>query len=293
MSLLATSVRELLDDAAARLTAAGVPTPRVDAEWLLAEILGVRRGELAADPSRIPADATLARYEAALQRRVGRVPLQHIVGTQAFRDVTVRVSSDVLVPRPETELLAGWALELLGPGDGRSPLVLDVGTGSGCIAAALATERPDLRVIALELSPRAAAVARANVAALALDGRVTILVGDLFAALGPTRADLIVSNPPYIPTDVVRTLAPEITDHEPRAALDGGPDGLAVIRPLVRQAPDRLRPGGALVLETGGGGQLDAVTELMRGAGLVEVETRRDLAGITRFVAGRRAREIA
>jgi release factor glutamine methyltransferase len=286
--LAVVTARELLDDAVARLTAAGVPTPRVDAEWLLADALAVRRARLYAVMGEPVGNAPAERYEASIRRRVARVPLQHIVGTQAFRDVTVSVGPDVLVPRPETELLVSWALELLPPPGARSPLVLDVGTGSGCLAAALASERRDLRVVALDVSPAAIAVARDNIAALGVGERVTALVSDLFASLAPTRADLVVSNPPYVPTARLATLAPEITDHEPRVALDGGPDGLAVIARLVRQAPSWLRPGGALLLETFGGDQPDAVLSSMADAGFTDVTTRRDLAGVTRFVGGRR-----
>lgn len=293
MKLVVASVRELLDDAVARLTAAGVTTPRVDAEWLLADALGVRRGELHAAMPRVPAGATVERYVASIRRRVERVPLQHIVGTQAFRDITVRVSPDVLVPRPETELLVSWALELLPPPGARAPLVLDVGTGSGCIASALASERRDVTVIALDAAPAATAIAQANIAGLGLGDRVTVVVSDLFAALAPMAADLIVSNPPYIPSGLIDTLAPEITDHEPRAAIDGGPDGLALIRRLVAEAPRWLGPGAPLVLETAGGDQIDAVEALMRTVGFTDIATRRDLAGIVRFVAGRRSREIA
>ncbi len=291
MRLAVATVRELLDDAVARLTAAGVPTPRVDAEWLLADALGAGRAELQAAMSRVLAGATAERYEAAIRRRVARVPLQHIVGSQAFRGITVGVGPDVLVPRPETELLVSWALELLSPPDGRSPLVLDVGTGSGCIAAALASERPDLRVVALDVSPAACVVARANVAALGLGDRVTVVVSDLFSALPPTRADLVVSNPPYLATDQLATLAPEITDHEPRIATDGGPDGLAVTARIVREAPSWLRPGAALLLETAGGDQVQRIMRAMADAGLGEVVARRDLADVTRFVCGRRSGE--
>jgi len=279
-------VRELLDDAVARLSAAGVASPRVDAEWLLADALGVRRGALPAELARVPAPVTAERYEASIRRRIERVPLQHIIGTQAFRDITVRVSADALVPRPETELLVSWALELL-PAAG-VPLVIDVGTGSGCLAGALASERRDLTVVALDASPAAAAVARGNIAALGLGDRVTVVVSDLFASLAPIPADLIVSNPPYMPSRVVDTLAPEITDHEPRCAIDGGPDGLGVIRRLVADAPRWLRPDAALVLETAGGEQADVVMKLMADAGFADIETRRDLPGVNRFVAGRR-----
>jgi release factor glutamine methyltransferase len=285
-------VRELLDDAVARLTAAGVASPRIDAEWLLADALGVRRGALHAELARVPAPVTAERYEASIRRRVERVPLQHIIGTQAFRDITVRVSADALVPRPETELLASWALELLPSPAAGAPLVIDVGTGSGCLAGALAFERRDLTVVALDASPAAAAVARGNIAALGLGDRVTVVVSDLFASLAPIHADLIVSNPPYIPSRVVDTLAPEITDHEPRCAIDGGPDGLGIITRLVAAAPRWLRPGAPLVLETAGGDQIAVVVASMGAAGFVDLAIRDDLAGIERFVSGRRSLEM-
>jgi release factor glutamine methyltransferase len=179
---------------------------------------------------------------------------------------------------------------LPAPGVGRS-LVIDVGTGSGCIACALAQERPDVDVIALDASSSAAAVARTNVAALGVSDRVTVCVSDLFSGLPPRRADLIVSNPPYIRSREASTLAPEVRDHEPRMAIDGGPDGLDVIRPLVRQAWSWLRPGAPLVLETGGGDQVDAVMALLRRAGFTDITSRRDLAGANRFVSGRSAAE--
>jgi release factor glutamine methyltransferase len=192
-----------------------------------------------------------------------------------------------MVPRPETELLAGWALERLPPAP-RRPLVVDVGTGGGCIACAIAAERPDATVIALDVSPRAAALARTNALALGLVTRVTVAVSDLLAALGVVQADLIVSNPPYLPTDLIDALAPEVSRHDPRLALDGGPDGLAVVRRLVQAAPDHLVAGGTLVLETGGGAQARAVAALLEAGGFVQVESRADLAGVERFAAGRR-----
>ena len=187
------------------------------------------------------------------------------------------------MPRPETELLVSWALELL---PGGHPLALDVGTGSGCIACALASERPDVRVVAIDASPAAVAVARENVEALGLADRVTVSVSDLFSELAPVRADLIVSNPPYVPSDVIDTLPPEITGHEPRLAIDGGPAGLRVIRRLVGEAPRWLQPGAPLVLETFGDEQAGKVMVLLQEAGFMNVSTRADLAGVARFVAG-------
>ena len=280
------SVRDRLDDAAARLAGAGIETPRVDAEWLLAAALGVGRGRLRAAADQSIGEEAAERYEGWVQRRVGREPLQHVLGTQAFRDLTVRVGPDVLVPRPETELLVSWALDLL-PAPGGRPLVLDVGTGSGCIACALASERPDVRVVAVDVSPAAVAVARRNVVELGLADRVTVSVSDLFSGLAPLHADLVISNPPYLPTSAMGTLAPEITGYEPRAALDGGPDGLDVIGRILTEAPHWLRGGAAIVLETAGGHQADEVMAMMGDRGLIDLATRRDLAGVTRFVSGR------
>jgi len=279
------TVRAALDLGAAVLRDAGVEGGRVDAEWLLAEVLGIARGRLGLQAQQPLEPPAAARYVLALRRRIAREPLQHIVGTQAFRHIVIKVSGDALVPRPETEVLAEWALELLPPPP-RRPLVIDVCTGSGCIACALASERPDLTVIALDASPRAVALARDNVAALGLAERVTVEVSDLFSAVGAMRADLIVCNPPYLPTSLIPTLAPEVSRHDPLLALDGGPDGLDVIRRLVEAAPRWLAPAGWLVLETAGGAQARAVVALMSARGFVRVETRPDLAGVERFVAG-------
>jgi len=282
------SVSVALAAGADALRAAGVDGATVDAEWLLASVLRTPRGALRIDPRRTLAPAEAGRYVARLRRRMNREPLQHVLGTAPFRHVTLRVGPDALVPRPETELLAEWALELL-PSTLPSPLVIDLGTGTGCIACAIAWERPGARVIGLEASPRAAAMARDNVAALGLSGRVTVDVSDLFGALGSMRADIVVSNPPYLPTDLIPTLSPEVSRHDPRIAMDGGPDGLSVIRRIVAEAPAWLVPGGALLLETFGGEQARTVVALMREQGFEAIETRRDLAGVERFVAGRRA----
>ena len=269
------------------LREAGIDTAAVDAEWLLASVLRTPRGTLRLEARRALQPAEAGRYVARLRRRMSREPLQHVLGTAPFRHVTLRVGPDALVPRPETELLAEWALELL-PSALAAPVVIDVGTGTGCIACAIAWERPGARVIALDVSPRAVAVARDNVAALGLSGRVMVEVSDLFSALGPTRADLVVCNPPYLATSLIPALSPEVSRHDPRVAIDGGPDGLAVIRRLVAETPAWLGPSGALALETAGDAQAQDVLLLMRAAGLTSLATRRDLAGVERFVAGRR-----
>lgn len=280
--------RAVLDAATATLAAAGIATPRVDAEWLLAAVLGVGRLAAQLDVERTLAAPLAARYRAAVRRRASREPLQRILGREAFRQISVRVTGDVLVPRPETELLVEWALELLPPARaGRRQLAVDLGTGSGCVACALASERPDLEVLAVDVSHAAAAVARGNALALGLDRRVGVIAADLLDAVAAGRADLIVSNPPYLPSALVPTLEPEVGRWEPRIALDGGPDGLAVMRTLVAGVRRVLRPGGGLVLETAGGSQAVAVAGLLHAAGFGTVAVRADFAGVDRFVAGR------
>jgi release factor glutamine methyltransferase len=276
-----------LDAATTALEAAGLASARVDAEWLLAGLLGVGRAAVRLELAE-PVPAPIAeRYAVAVRRRAGREPLQRILGWEDFRGVRVRLTNAVLVPRPETEMLVEWALALLPePGD-RRLLAIDVGTGSGCIACALACERPDLDVIAVDVSPAAAAVARDNARALGVEARVRVVAADLLECMHGLRADLIVSNPPYLPTATVPELEPEVRAHEPRLALDGGPDGLALIRRIAATAHRCLKPSGALALETAGDAQAEAAAALLRGAGLQAVAVRADLAGVDRFVAGR------
>ena len=276
-------------EAEATLAAAGVETPRVDAEWLLAGILDVGRAALAVNARRPLVAVTAARYADAVRRRARREPLQRILGWEDFRGLRFRLKRDVLVPRPETERLVEWSLGFLpAPSGGRSPRVVDVGTGSGCIACALAHARPDLEVIAMDVSPAAGAMAAENADALGLERRVRVVVGDLATALRGTLADLVVANLPYLPDAWLAGLTPEVRAHDPRLALAGGADGLDLVRRRVADARRVLRPGAALVLETAGGDQTDTAAQALTGAGLVDVVTRAYLAGITRFVAGRR-----
>jgi release factor glutamine methyltransferase len=268
------TVRDALDSAVIPLRAARVESPRLDAEVMLAAAMGVDRAALHRDPdAELPGDAVRP-FHAMVLRRRKREPVAYIVGRKGFRHLEVEVDPRVIVPRPETELLVEVAL---GLPDGAH--VLDVGTGSGAVALALKHERPDLRVIASDVSLRALEVASANAERLGLE--VEVVQADL---VPPGEFDAIVSNPPYIADAQRALLAPEITRHEPALGLFAGPDGLEVIRELVPAAGE-----GApwLALEVGAG-QADAVEALMREAGLHQVERHRDLAGIERVVVGAR-----
>ena len=276
-----------LDAATTALEAAGLSSARVDAEWLLAGLLGVGRVAVRLDLAETVPAPIAERYAHAVSRRARREPLQRILGWEEFRGVRVRLTDAVLVPRPETETLVEWALALLPPPGGRQLLAIDLGTGSGCIACALASERPDLDVIAVDVSPAAAAVARDNAQALGLAARVGVVAADLLDGVRDLGADLIVSNPPYLPSALVPELAPEVRIHEPRLALDGGADGLTLIRRIATTARRYLRPSGALAIETAGGDQAEAAAALLRAAGWDRVAVRADLVGIDRFVAGR------
>ena len=285
--MAAATYADQLAAATTALEAAGLPSARVDAEWLLAGLLGLGRVAARLELGEAAPAPLAERYARAVSRRARREPLQRILGWEEFRGVRVRLTDSVLVPRPETETLVEWALALLPAPGPRRLLAIDVGTGSGCIACALASERADLDVVAVDVSPAAAAVARANVRALDLAGRVRVVTADLFAGLRDIRADLIVSNPPYLPSALMPELPPEVRIHEPRLALDGGSDGLAVIRRIATAARPYLRPSGALVVETAGGDQASAAAALLRGAGWDQVAVRGDLVGVERFVAGR------
>jgi len=282
-----TTFRDQLAAATTALEAAGVASPRVDAEWLLAGLLGVGRVAVRLDPAGAVPELLAERYGDAVRRRARREPLQRILGWEEFRGLRVLLTDAVLVPRPETEALVEWALALLPARGGRRLRAVDLGTGSGCIACALAAERPDLDVVAIDVSPAAAAVARENANALGLAARIRVVAADLLDGVRDLGADLIVSNPPYLPTGLVPELPPEVRTHEPIVALDGGADGLALIRRIAASAHGALRASGVLVVETAGGPQATAVAALLRTADFAEVAVRADLAGVERFVAGR------
>ena len=274
-----------LTAAVAALAGAGIRTARVEAEWLLAGVLGVGRFEVYLALDRELSPATLDAYGRAIARRAAGEPLQQIVGWESFYGLRVRVTPDVLVPRPETESLVAWALACLPPGPRR---VVDVGTGSGCIAAAIAHARPDVTVLAGELSPAAARVARDNVAALGLAGRVRVVVADVLTAVASDAADVVVANPPYLFDGMLADLPREVRNWEPHGALLGGTDGLRVMTRIVEDAARVLVRGGTLLVETAGEPQVDAVAAMFDRAGYTEVAIRADLTETRRFVAGRR-----
>lgn len=271
-----TPVHDALDGAVTAITAAGCETPRLDAELLLADVLGVSRERLFIDDLSVAGGAVRVFQDYVRRRSVLREPVAYILGHRHFRRLELAVDARVLIPRPETELLVETALTLP-----RGSRVIDVGTGSGAIALALKDERPDLCVSGSDLSEGALEVARGN--GERLDLAVDWLHADLMEGL-PDELDAVVSNPPYVSDDA--TLAPEILRHEPASALFAGADGLAAIRPLIEQAASRSKVH-TLALEVGAG-QSSAVGGLMRAVGFQAVRAECDLAGIERVVVGER-----
>ncbi len=270
-----TPVRDAVDSAVVALTAAGCDTPRLDAEVLLAAVLGVDRAALIADPGRGLTPAEAGRFREYAGRRRAREPVAYILGRQGFRWIDLEVDRRVLIPRPETEHLVEAALTL--PHGVR---VVDVGTGSGAVALALKHERPDLEVVATDVSPDALDVARANAARLGLD--VAFVHADLLDGV-PGPVDAVLSNPPYVRAG--DRLPADVADHEPHVALFADGDGLAVVR---RLAPAAAQAGAAMLALEVGEGQAGAVTFLVRAAGFPDVAVVPDYAGIDRIVVGRR-----
>jgi len=275
------AVREGLDASVEALAAAGVDEPRLDAELLLGEAMSWERAALVVDPNAEVPPAAARRFGEMVRRRLRREPVAYILGRKGFRHLELTVDRRVLIPRPETELLVEVALEL------RPRRVLDVGTGSGAIALAVADESPACEVTATDTSPAALEVARANAERLGLAERVDFIEGTV-----PEEGefDLILANLPYVAERDWASLQPEVTQWEPREALLAGPDGLDAYRTFIPRCPLLLfriaeQKKGALAVEVGDG-QAPAVAELLREAGFGGVETRRDLAGIERVVLG-------
>lgn len=266
-----------------RLADAGVPSPRFDAEELAAFVHGVKRGELHTVP-----DADFdARYWEAVARREAREPLQHITGRAFFRYLELQVGPGVFVPRPETESVAGWAIDALRAMDVAEPLVVDLCTGTGAVALALAQEVPRSRVHAVELDEGALEWAKRNI-----DGsRVVLHHADALTALPELngQVDLVISNPPYIPLEEWEYVAPEARDHDPQIALFSGVDGLDTIRGLERTASRLLRPGGVVVIEHADtqGGQVPWIFN--EDAGWADAADHRDLNNRPRFATARKA----
>lgn len=277
------TVAEALRHATALLDEADIDSPDHDAEVLLRHVLVWDRARVLVEGATpLPPDAESS-FLAKVKERAGRRPLQHLTGEQWFWRHAFRVTADVLIPRPETELIVEEALRLLA--GQTAPLVVDVGTGSGCIALSIAAERPDALVVAIDLSPAALRVARENASRLGLTDRVRFLSGDLLEPIRDLdgRVDLVASNPPYVDPAAAPGLAPEVRFFEPALALFPPGEPYHVYRRLVPQAAAALRPGGAIVLEIGQG-MAEEVARIAEGAGLRVDRVVPDLQGIPRTV---------
>lgn len=276
----------VITTASARLARAGVESARLDAELLMAAAAGVSRATLIADGTEIQ-PACAERFEQMVVRREAREPLAYIIGHREFFSLDFAVQPGVLIPRPETETVVETALDFL---HGRpDATVLDIGTGSGVIAIAIAVNAPRSRIVALDISKVSLEVAADNARRHGCADRIVLLQGDCFAALEDQAQpfDLIVSNPPYIAETELSALAPEVRDFEPRVALEGGRDGMDFYRKIAADLPRRLAPAGEVILEVGAG-QAEAVEAMMCAAGCFVSDRKCDLAGIDRVIRARR-----
>jgi len=273
----------VLEEAIRRLTAAGIDFARMEAQLLLAQVMHINRAAVIAGIFPEPTLEQRAEFERLVAEREKRIPLAYLRGTQDFYGLTFRVSPAVLIPRPETELLVEFALSVLSIHD--APIIADVGTGSGCIPIALLANCPAARGVAFDISPEALAVASENARANGVAARLRFVQGDLLTGAG-YGFDVVISNPPYISSNEIATLQPEVRDYEPRLALDGGGDGLTAFRRIITDAKRVLKPNGWLAMEAAQG-QTATVAQLLQEAGYSNVETRPDLAGIERIAIGR------
>lgn len=281
---------DILENTSHFFAAKGLENARLQAELLLAAVLGIKRLDLYLQFERPLRSSEVNRYREYVRQRLRRVPVQYITGVAAFRDLELAVTPAVLIPRPETEVLVDVALQLL-PAGGR---ILDLCCGSGAIALSLAQEIAAAEVVAADVSPAALEVAKANGQRCGLAGRVEWHCGDLFAPLcGVAPFDLVAANPPYVRRSDWAQLAPEVRDCEPRLALDGGADGLAYYRRIAQEAADFIRPGGHLLLEVGDGQSAAVAALLARSERLAEVQIRPDLNQIPRIVVGRVAAQAS
>ncbi|MDR7116357.1 peptide chain release factor N(5)-glutamine methyltransferase [Caulobacter sp. BE254] len=266
-----------------RLKTVQIDQPAIDARLLLEVAADVTRTDIITDPYRVLTEAQMATLDDFLNRRARREPVSHIIGRKGFWKILLQVNKHVLTPRPETEVIVDEVLKAFPE---QMPFnMLDLGVGSGTILLAVLAERPAAKGLGVDVSEEALAVARENAANLDLAGRTALLRGDWTNGLGDDSFDLVVSNPPYIATHVIETLEPEVRDHEPRLALDGGPDGLDAYRFLAGEILRVLKPGAMFAVEIGYD-QSQAVEDLFRQAGAQNVRTIKDLSVNDRVVTG-------
>ncbi|MDQ5984672.1 MAG: Release factor glutamine methyltransferase [Syntrophus sp. SKADARSKE-3] len=284
---MAMTIRETLHEAVQVLTQAGLVSPRLDAEVLLAHSLGQSRVFLFAHPEQELMEGQVQAYRHNVSRRVLKEPVAYIVGCKEFWSLPLNVDKRVLIPRPETEILVEEALKIAAGFDNVAARILDVGVGSGAISLALASELKHAHIVAIDVSPEAITVAESNARKLGLEHRVSFVVGDLTRPL--TGAfDMIVSNPPYIAAPDMADLPEGVKGFEPHGALDGGPDGLFFYKGLVCEGENRLKKGGWLLMEIGAG-QKDPLEEILRESCLYdEIRFCEDYAGFDRVVLARR-----
>ncbi len=287
----ASSARRLIDilrRSTAFLARNGIESARLDAEVLLANVLELDRIQLYVQYDRPLIPDELERYRDALKRRARRTPVAYVTGRKEFMSLDFVVDRRVLIPRPDTEVLVEAVISRLAALGVDDPLVVDIGTGSGAIACAISQELPGARVLATDISSDALEVAESNVARLGLAGRVFLAQGDLFQPTIGTEfehMDVLVSNPPYVSSNDIPSLAPEISRYEPHLALDGGPDGLDFYRRIAEGVPSRLTRRGFVALEVGNG-QAVSVSEILEQAGLADLDTICDYSDETRAVIG-------
>jgi release factor glutamine methyltransferase len=280
------TVGEMLASVAARLATAGIENGRLDARLLVGDATGLSVETMIAEPEiAIDDPGIVARVERLTKRRLSREPMSQILGRREFWSLSFKVTPDVLTPRPDSETLVEAVLSVV-PDRSVGLRLLDLGVGSGCLLLSLLHTLPNARGLGIDRSERALTVARENAEALGLAGRAEMRAGNWGADL-PDQYDIVVSNPPYIPSDDIEGLAPEVSEHEPWLALDGGSDGLDAYRTLAGELPFLVREGGWTALEVGQG-QASAVARLMRAAGFRVERVVADLGGVERVILARR-----
>jgi release factor glutamine methyltransferase len=285
---LRVTVLEVIQRSTEFLQQKGVESPRLQIELMLAHVLKFPRLKLYLNFERVLSDTEISELREMVRRRAAREPIQHILGSTYFCGLEIKCSKAALVPRPETELLAERAWKFLTALNSESPAALDIGTGTGCIAIALAANAPSAHVHAVDVSAEALALAKENAARHHVSDRITFYEGDAFAALpAGVQFDLIVSNPPYIPSAEIVTLQPEVRDFDPTPALDGGPDGLDFYRRIARETPAFLKLHGKLMLEFGDG-QADALRKMFSQEKWIVDEIMADYSSRPRILIARR-----